>query len=578
MKKYSCLVALLTLSCAFTDEPPGEQAAPGERAAPGEQSAPLINGEPVGFFLDPATTGIAVIDGSVGPVNGSVVAKKRWLLLYRELTYQDGLELTHVIFHPSVDVSVVASGETQLAAGAGELDIALVRLRDPLPIWFDQHDIFRGNSDSVVGRNCRAWSYGPVLPDNNGWGVLRYTLLPLWGVGTIGGPVGSTLIAGPGQVPGTSLFQYGWYGDSGSPCFVDDKIVGVLKSVVTEDQLTLYVKTEVFRDWVDSIIFDAGSRDLNADDSPDLVLANGSGAFRRLYLKRPAGEVYPQVIGYSPSGSLGVWDVAGSGDFNGDGRGDLVYRWGRAGDAQTGTVLFELKQEDTVLYESLSVPDLAWRIAAVADLNGDGVSDLVWRNIITGHDAFWIMAEMTGHPYEEFAPAAVRASGAFQARTDLDWEIAAVADFDSYEMEQGVLIPRTTPDIMWRNAATGEMQLWLMDWWYGTYGRRTTVALAQGRDPGWSVGAVGDYDDDGLQDLVWYCDTSLACGNGLELWRRTNPYMCTTEGQPEEPWRRFEFETRPLNCGTTPDASTYCDLDSYAPAGSDSGWRVVAPR
>jgi len=39
--------------------------------------------------------------------------------------------------------------------------------------------------------------------------------------------------------------------------------------------------------------------------------------------------------------------------------------------------------------------DLAWQIAGISDVNGDGKADLVWRNTTTGDVAIWLMDGLT---------------------------------------------------------------------------------------------------------------------------------------------------------------------------------------
>ncbi len=38
-----------------------------------------------------------------------------------------------------------------------------------------------------------------------------------------------------------------------------------------------------------------------------------------------------------------------------------------------------------------TVSDLNWSIAGVADLDGDGKSDILWRNSTTGENTLWFM-------------------------------------------------------------------------------------------------------------------------------------------------------------------------------------------
>src|SRR5205807_856927 len=54
-------------------------------------------------------------------------------------------------------------------------------------------------------------------------------------------------------------------------------------------------------------------------------------------------------------------------------------------------------------------------------------------------------------------------------------------------------------DILWRNTATGENMIWLMNG--VTVSRATAVATVA--DLNWSIAGVGDFDGDGRSDILW---------------------------------------------------------------------------
>jgi len=79
--------------------------------------------------------------------------------------------------------------------------------------------------------------------------------------------------------------------------------------------------------------------------------------------------------------------VVGAGDFNGDGKADLVWE-----NITTGRRTIWMLQNG-VFRSSLALPtiDPSWHIAGVGDFLGNGQADLVWENTATGSRAIWIL-------------------------------------------------------------------------------------------------------------------------------------------------------------------------------------------
>src|SRR5213595_2530469 len=115
----------------------------------------------------------------------------------------------------------------------------------------------------------------------------------------------------------------------------------------------------------------------------------------------------------------------------------------------------------------------------VADFSGDGHSDVLWRNTLTGENYIYLMNGLT-----------VASQGSINAVSDQAWQVKGIGDFDG----------DGKADILWRNSSTGENYIWLMN------GLSTA---SQGSvnfvDPasGWQVQGVGDFDGDGKADILW---------------------------------------------------------------------------
>ena len=129
------------------------------------------------------------------------------------------------------------------------------------------------------------------------------------------------------------------------------------------------------------------------------------------------------------------------GDFNGDGKVDFAWL-----NPSTGTTSIMLLNGLNVVVDQAVLTSLDWRVTAVADFDGDGKSDLLWRNAATGEIAIW---KMDGTFY---------AGGAILLAQP-DWQVHKVGSFDG---DVG-LAGKPKSDLLWRNTATGQHAIWLMD-------------------------------------------------------------------------------------------------------------------
>jgi hypothetical protein len=161
-------------------------------------------------------------------------------------------------------------------------------------------------------------------------------------------------------------------------------------------------------------------------------------------------------------------------DFNGDGKTDLVWRNYATGQNAIWSMNGTTFSEGTF---TTPVSDINWSLASTGDFNGDGKSDLVWRNYVTGENGIWIMNGTTLSRGVPITPI-----------RDLNWSIAATGDFDADGKS----------DLVWRNYKTGENAIWLMNGTELSRGVYTTPA-----DLNWSIGGAGDFNNDGKSDLVW---------------------------------------------------------------------------
>ena len=170
------------------------------------------------------------------------------------------------------------------------------------------------------------------------------------------------------------------------------------------------------------------------------------------------------------------WTFSGAGDFDGDGRDDLLWR-------QTSPVTGQNRiwtMNGTGRKAGSAIPLLPgaqWVPAGVGDFDGDGKADIVWRNIDRPQTRVWLMNGFS-----------IAQGGALPLMPHA-WTIAGVGDFDG----------DGAADLLWRSETTGQNRIWLMDG--VTVKRRDTINLIG--PASWKVAGVGDLDSDGKADIVW---------------------------------------------------------------------------
>jgi len=216
--------------------------------------------------------------------------------------------------------------------------------------------------------------------------------------------------------------------------------------------------------------------DFNGDGRSDILWRDDNGLLTD-WVANSSGN-------FTPNGSNAFanvttdWHVVGTGDFNGDGHEDILWRndnglltnW--LGNANGG---FNPNSAATVGVSS------DWTVAAVGDFNGDGHSDILWRQN-TGQLTDWL-----GSANGSFTSN----SATYSEHVSTDWAVIASGDFNG----------DGTDDILWRQTSTGQLTDWL-----GTPNGgfvQNSPNFSEHVATNWNVIATGDFNGDGIDDILW---------------------------------------------------------------------------
>jgi hypothetical protein len=204
------------------------------------------------------------------------------------------------------------------------------------------------------------------------------------------------------------------------------------------------------------------------------------------------------------------WQIVGSGDYNGDGRSDILLH----NATENKFDLWTMKGGST--YESEILPDDFGNTAEViasGDFDGDGMSDILWRDLDSGEVDIWGLTKSS-------------TLGPLEGGGD-PWSAIGAGDFDGDGSD----------DVLLREADTDRLALRL-----STTGARDVIqsALNQGAREH-QVPSIGDYDGDGRTDLVLYDGEALE----TQLWLMNGSVVTASKLLPS-PLDTWDFATTDL--------------------------------
>jgi hypothetical protein len=206
------------------------------------------------------------------------------------------------------------------------------------------------------------------------------------------------------------------------------------------------------------------------------------------------------------------WQIVGSGDYNGDGRSDVLLH----NASENKLDIFTMVEGAT--YQSELLPDdfgNAAEVIASGDFDGDGMSDILWRDLENGEVDIWgLTMDSTLGPLEG---------------GESPWSAIGAGDFDGDKRD----------DILLREADTDRLAVRL-----STTGVRNVIesALNVGTRER-QVASIGDYDGDGVTDLIVYDSQT----DETQLWLMEDSMVTASEMLPSplDFWDFASVDLRP---------------------------------
>jgi hypothetical protein len=267
---------------------------------------------------------------------------------------------------------------------------------------------------------------------------------------------------------------------------------------------------------------DAQTSDFNGDGRSDVLLQNSATGAISVWRAQANGAL--SDAGNLSANSLDAsWKVAGIGDFNGDGRADILWR-------HSSGVLGEWTGQSGVFQNNSGVAanpvDNSWTVVGIADYNGDGRDDILWRHS-SGEIGQWLAQPNGGFSNN---------GGAAANKVDNSWKIVGSGDFNGDGRSDIFWKYGDSLCAVWRGTATGAMinagdiigtsasvigtgdfngdgrsdvlfrsiSGEILEWLGQPDGQFITkYPTLQLTDAAWKVASIGDFNGDGRADLLW---------------------------------------------------------------------------
>ena len=285
--------------------------------------------------------------------------------------------------------------------------------------------------------------------------------------------------------------------------------------------------------------------DVNGDGKTDILWRTDAGklAVWQMDGTHIVGADFLRIGATAINAPAPDWHPLGAADFDGDGKGDLL--WRTDGGA---LAIWELNGNQIQAADfihagptAVGVPAPDWRIVGTGDFGGDGKADILWETT-GGALALWQMdgTHIMSASFLKLGATNVGIPG-------FDWHVSDVADFDGDGKS----------DILWRIGAAdnpltdlppggGQVAIWEMNGDQIKFADFTKAGANNVGAPGldWHLLGADDHNGDGKGDLLWQTDAGK-----LAVWQMDGTHVAaadytkigaTDTGVPAPDWHVFQ--------------------------------------
>jgi hypothetical protein len=214
-------------------------------------------------------------------------------------------------------------------------------------------------------------------------------------------------------------------------------------------------------------IFLSYSGDFNGDGKQDILWRNmQTGELRIWYMNGSS------ILSNDSVATVGLnWNIVATADFDGSGFSDILWE-----NTVDGSFAIWTMRGDSFVSRQFPSPGPQWSITGVADIDHNGLADILWRNVVTGEVRVWFSVGPFNFASESLGTAS------------LDWNLVGTAD----------LFGNGFPELIWRKQKTGEVRAWRLG------GNVVIESLSLGfPPPKWQIVGFGDFTGAGRQDILW---------------------------------------------------------------------------